>query len=92
MVERLNGIQKVTSSNLVSSISFWHGRGLDGIMDTTSKKNQLQASKRVIAQLTRTCRQVIIYLDGKSCLSETTLKQNLQKSIRVGEDYENTDW
>ncbi len=58
---------------------------------TTSSKDHLREARALISQLTRACRQTLVYLGGQSCMNETTVKQMLQKVIRSGENYENTE-
>jgi len=57
-------------------------------VDDTHKK--LIEARRLINVLSRSCRQTIVFLDGKSALDKTRLKRLLQKAINDCDKFTNT--
>lgn len=57
-------------------------------MDDAHK--ELIEARRLINVLSRSCRQAIVFLDGKSALDTTRLKRLLQKAVNDCEKFSNT--
>ncbi|MCK5851052.1 MAG: hypothetical protein KAH23_09065 [Kiritimatiellae bacterium] len=47
-----------------------------------TQKEMIRELKEVIVILERTCRQTLIYMNGKSCLDEYRVKQHMKMAIR----------
>ena len=45
-------------------------------------EDYIRELKEVIVVLERTCRQTLIYMNGKSCLDEYRVKQHMKMAIR----------